>query len=175
MSLHQKQIWELPRIVAMLLALYALSACVHRPQVNCGAQIMNLDAISEAKVVLLGEIHGTQEIPRFAGDIACSVVRGGQPIIVALEIPRNEQQRIDAYVESSGDTVARLALVDSDFWRKTLDGRATVAIADLIEQVRSLKSAGAIASIVAMDNGWGDANLPACLPLRSSFSAAPIA
>ena len=148
---------KLTQTAAVLLALTALLACVHRPTQNCGKPIMNFDAISQVKVVLLGEIHGTQEIPRFAGDTVCGFVKRGQPIILALEIPRNEQPRIDAYVESSGDAAARLALVDADFWRKTPDGRATVAMAHLIERVRSLKSAGATASIVAMDNGWGAA------------------
>lgn len=151
---------KLIQTVAMLLALSALSACVHRPQESCGASIMNFDAISQAKVVLLGEIHGTQQIPQFAGDTVCSLVKLRRQVILALEIPRNEQERIDAYLDSGGDSAARHALVESDFWRKTLDGRATVAMANLIEHVRSLKSAGAKVSIVALDNGWGAASQP---------------
>ena len=63
-------------------------------------------------------------------------------------------------LNSSGDIDARNALVNSGFWRVTVDGRATVAMAELIEQIRTLKAAGADVRIVAMDADWSKGKTP---------------
>lgn len=138
----------------------ALTACVHQPHISCGAPISIPDAVYAARVLLLGEIHGTEEMPRFAGDLACNFVARGQSVVLALEFPHNEQMKIDAYLESDGGKNSRLALVDSKSWRQLVDGRATVAIANAIEKIRLLKRAGYDARVLAMDNSWGIPNLP---------------
>lgn len=141
---------------AATLLLGAFAGCAHLPPVDCGSPVTIPDVVYQAKVLLLGEIHGTQEMPRFAGDIACHFAKRGQPVALALELPRQVQARIDAYLESSGDMTARLALVGDDFWRKALDGRATLAMIDLIERVRLLKSVGMDMQLIAMDKAWSN-------------------
>jgi hypothetical protein len=87
--------------------------------------------------VLFGEIHGTAQAPAFVGDVACHAAKRA-PVTLALEIPRDEQPRIDAYLASAGTDVDRDALLDGPFWhRKDQDGRSSEAMLALIDRARA--------------------------------------
>jgi hypothetical protein len=107
--------------------------------------IDGLDAlIAPGATLVLGEVHGTAESPRFAGDVALAAASRA-PTTLALEIPRDEQARVDAYV-AGGD---RAALLAGPFWhRATQDGRSSAAMLELLTRVRA--SGGALA-VLAYD------------------------
>jgi hypothetical protein len=107
------------------------------PAPTCAA-IDGVDALLKpGATVLLGEMHGTAESPRFVGDLACHAAQRG-PVTIALEIPQDEQPRIDRYLASAGTDADRAALLDSEFWtRPDQDGRSSQAMLALIERARA--------------------------------------
>lgn len=101
--------------------------------------------------LLIGEMHGSEETP----DLLVSVLRqgSGKPWLLGLEIPRQEQARIDAFLGSDGSGPARAALVAGEFWtRQAQDGRSSAAMLRLIDAVRALNRSGRDIRIVCFDD-----------------------
>lgn len=114
--------------------------------VKCGSP----GDLPPASLLLLGEMHGSVEAPRVAGDIACARAVEG-PAALGLEIPAGEQPAIDRYLDSDGGRDAKAALLASRFWQHGEDGRSSVAMAELIERVRQLRQQGLPLSLFAFD------------------------
>lgn len=105
-----------------------------RSAATCPA-IDGLDVLLQPGTTLVfGEIHGTQEIPRFVGDVACRA--GPQALVtVGLEVRRDEQRRIDAFLASQGAPADTQGLLAGPFWRRTdQDGRSSQAMLELFER-----------------------------------------
>lgn len=101
--------------------------------------------------LLIGEIHGTQETPA----LLASMLRqgSGRPWLLGLEIPRQEQERIDAFLHSDGGARARAAVTAGGFWTRELqDGRSSAAMLQLIDAVRALRRGGRDIRIVCFDD-----------------------
>lgn len=93
--------------------------------------------------VLFGEMHGTVESPAFVANAACLALRAGRPVTVALEVPREEQARVDTFLASAGSTADRVALLDSSFWKDEYqDGRRSEAMLSLLDELRRLRRGG---------------------------------
>jgi len=104
------------------------------------AKIANGEGV---RFLILGEIHGTKEIPALVADAACAISRT-RPVVVALEIHTRAQADIDAYLASDGGEAARNLLLDGPAWAiRTADGRSSQAMLDLIETLRVLRQEGA--------------------------------
>ncbi|HET6436322.1 MAG TPA: hypothetical protein VFG18_11580 [Xanthomonadaceae bacterium] len=113
-------------------------------------------AVDADRVVLLGELHGTQEAPRLAGEYVASSARTG-PVILALEIDRRQQPLLSRYLASDGGASARVALLAGKHWRDPMhDGRDSAAMLRLVERMRALRAAGAPVALLAFDPGAGD-------------------
>ena len=94
-------------------------------------------------ILLLGEIHGTEESPAFALHTACHAARSGLPVIVGLELRAVEQARVDAFLASSGTDEDRRALLAGSVWQAGYqDGRASHAMVDLIDGLRVMRGEG---------------------------------
>jgi hypothetical protein len=141
------------------LAALVLAACSHTPPVRhvaaptppaCTRQVAGLDALVRSGAILwFGEIHGSEESPRFVGDVACRAAAAGR-VQVGLEIAGDEQARIDRYLRSAGSPADRAALLAGPFWHQH-DGRSSTGMAALLEQLRVLRAAGAAIDVVAYD------------------------
>ena len=108
----------------------------------CG-NIAGADHVLErtgARYVIVGERHGTKEIPAFFGDLVCHVSELG-PVVVGLEIEAHQQASLEAYLQSDGGPAARAVLLREDHWRNG-DGRASGAMFALIERLRQLRGSG---------------------------------
>lgn len=127
-------------ISALLLALAAADCA----PIEGSAAILDDPAID---YVILGEMHGTNEIPALFGDLVCAAAARG-PVIVALEIALEDQGVFDAYLRSSGDVQARAALLRADFWVSG-DGRSSVAMLALVERLRAMFRSRRILGIAA--------------------------
>jgi hypothetical protein len=91
------------------------------------------------------------ETPRFVADLAADVAATAR-LRVGLEIPRDEQPRIDAFLRSKGSPADRSALLAGGFWtREFQDGRSSAAMADLLESLRVLRGHGSDLGVVAFD------------------------
>lgn len=93
-----------------------------------------------ARCVIVGERHGTEQIPAFFGDLVCHAGERA-PVVVGVEIEAHQQASLDAYLKSDGGLDARAALLREDHWRNR-DGRASAAMFALIERLRQLRAQG---------------------------------
>ncbi len=94
--------------------------------------------------MLLGEAHGTREIPRL---VAALVDRYSEkaPVLLAIEMWDGEYQRLRDYLASDGGASAQGALRSGDYWQVTSDqhdGRRNRDMLDLIEHLRQLRIPG---------------------------------
>ena len=95
------------------------------------------------EVLLVGDFHGTAEIPAFFAELACAALGGTRDLIVALELPAEEQGRVDSYLDSAGSEADRRALLEGAFWNQEYqDGRRSRAMAAMIERLRTVRKAG---------------------------------
>lgn len=108
------------------------------------------------RVMLVGELHGTWEVPGIVAGLATNLSADERPLIVGLEIWRSEQAALDRYLASAGTAEDREALLAGPFWA-TRDGRSSEAMVDLIERLRVLALKAPV-QLVAFDVA-GDADL----------------
>ena len=138
-----------------LLALAAASASPC-PQV-AGAE--RLWARPETRWVMIGEMHGTTEMPALFGDLVCRAASSsGRPVTVALEQNAEMQPAIDAFLASDGGSAARSTFLAAPMWAgKMQDGRASQAMLALYDRLRIMKQSGQIRGVVAfipVMTGW---------------------
>ncbi|MFZ5476464.1 MAG: hypothetical protein ACOZNI_06765 [Myxococcota bacterium] len=99
-------------------------------------------ALDPGQVVVFGEMHGTAEAPRFVLAAACTAMRAGRTVGVAIEWPASLQP-------IAGD---RAALLESEFLTvERQDGRRSVAMLDLVETVSRWRAAGAPVELLFVD------------------------
>lgn len=134
-----------------------------------------VDAIGTRKLVLLGEMHGTKEIPALVGDLVSRQRRAEKKLILALEITSNDQTLVDGYLASTGKPADRAALLAGEHWQKpTHDGRDSQAMFALIERMGRLRKSGADVSIDFFDvPGDGDRDKHMADHLRSLLQRSP--
>lgn len=105
------------------------------------------------RLVLLGESHGTREIPDLVHALAAAYVHEG-PVVIGLEVAYPEHAALDAYMDLDGDAQARAALRGRAYWTKhddQHDGRRSEDVLDLIEDVRQLRANGHDIALLAFD------------------------
>jgi hypothetical protein len=107
--------------------------------------------VLETGVVLIGDLHGTREIPTFVGDLVAIVARE-RPVVLGLEIPPGETPSFDGFLASDGGPAAREHLLADPWWRAEFqDGRRSAAMAELVEAMRARKAAGAKIGVDRID------------------------
>jgi hypothetical protein len=129
-----------------LLALAAASAssCNH----VAGAE--RLWAKPETQWVMVGEMHGTIEMPALFADLVCEAAASGRPVTVALEQDAGMQPAIDTFLTSDGGVAARTAFLAAPMWSgKMQDGRASQAMLALYDRLRVMNRAGQIRGVYA--------------------------
>ena len=90
-------------------------------------------------VVILSDVPGTVEAPRFASALACQSLASGKPVTLALDLPREERPAVDAFLDSDGSPAARKRLLAAPSWRQQ---SASLARLELLEWVRTARAAG---------------------------------
>ncbi|MEZ5407717.1 MAG: hypothetical protein R2761_06815 [Acidimicrobiales bacterium] len=107
-------------------------------------------------VVLIGELHGTNEFPRLVGRLVEVAAGQGLAVLVGLEVPRSEQPAIDAFLAGDGRPDDVEALTASPFWRrepKYDDGRAGLGLIELFTTARAAAAAAAV-QVFGFDQPW---------------------
>lgn len=103
----------------------------------------------EARFIVVGENHGTEELPAAFGSLVCEASLRG-PVTVALEFPTTMQSQLDAFLAAPDEDSARQALAGTVFQQERFwDGRTSTAMVALLESVRILKAAGRDVAILA--------------------------
>ncbi|HEX8437308.1 hypothetical protein, partial [Archangium sp.] len=122
--------------------------------IECGMPIIGLAGKSQpGTVMLLGEMHGTREVPRFVALGACQVATRGTPVTVGLEMPVENQERVRRFIASAGSEDDHARLMESPFWRSPYpDGRSSEAVVQLLEQLRWLRAQGLDVNVFVFDH-----------------------
>ncbi|HEU0152702.1 MAG TPA: calcium-binding protein [Arenimonas sp.] len=138
-------------------------------------------AAGDARLILLGEMHGTREIPRLVAHLVTIYAAEG-PVLLGLEIPGSGQADLRRYLDSPGADADRAALLATPYWNvqgDQHDGRRSHDVLDLVEHVRLLRAQGRDVSLLAYDAEPGpriDANARdriMAARVRASFDALP--
>ena len=109
----------------------------------------NKVAQERPQFVVFGELHGTEQSPRFLSGLACSLAARGQHVLVAIEHgARNNPALQAAWQLPSGKFEPALARLQ---WAGQNDGRYSKAMFDLIVQLHVLKERGLPVSITAFN------------------------
>jgi hypothetical protein len=99
--------------------------------------------------LVLGEYHGTQEMPAAAAEIACAAARPNERVVLALEISSSENASLQALI--NGEAEAAEIIGQSQFWQRARDGRSSAAMMQLLLRVRELRQQGLHIDVVAVD------------------------
>lgn len=109
------------------------------------------DALASNAILVFGDTHGTQEIPQFVGRVVDTIARR-KPVVLAMEIPHEQDAALARFVRGPGDAAAREALLKEPFWQAEYqDGRRSTAMLALIESIRVLRAGGANVDLFAFD------------------------
>lgn len=132
---------RLARFLAVLVPALALPAAA---RADC-PEVPGADAlVVPGRVVMLGEMHGTEESPAFVAALACRAVEKGLPLRVGLEIDIEEAPALETFLGSDGTAADRDALLAGAFWTRAYqDGRSSRAMASLLDSLRALRRGGA--------------------------------
>lgn len=132
-------------LMALLMSTAAQARCPQPPPKGF------LPLVARPTVLVLGEVHGTREIPAAVEQLACALTQQQRPLVIGYELDAAEQPRLDAYLASDGGSAARQALLQGDFWRAPRqDGRQSSALLHLVDYVRQLRHRGAAVEFVAV-------------------------
>lgn len=163
---------------SLLLFLFAAIACdvaLASEQTTCSWPLN----MPSTNLLLVGEVHGTNEAPALIGDLACASAKSGNPVLVALEVPIEEQARLEQFLLSDGSDADQAVLLASQFWtRQPQDGRSSAAMLKLLHRLRVLRAEGARISVLAVDGdiaGSRDADMAKRIRSTHSEGAAVIA
>ena len=99
------------------------------------------------RAVLVGELHGTAEMPSAFGEMVEQAAADGRRVAVALEFDRRWQTDIDAVMRAQDQTAAEAAFAA----RATMDGRTSAAMRKLLLRLREIKQQGADLHVFAID------------------------
>jgi len=125
------------RILAASAALLLLSIGP-LPAADC-PEVPGLEPLLEPGTLLLvGEMHGTEDGPAFVRSAVCHGLARGLPVTVGLEIDRAQDEAFQAYLRSDGgDEIRKRFLLDSPFWdREVQDGRSSRSMLSLVDFLR---------------------------------------
>ncbi len=101
-------------------------------QLNANDLSSIIDSIAEFKIVTIGEMHGSQEIPQFTLDLYSQLKLLKKNIIIGIEVPEENQNLVDKFVQSKD----RSLLKQSKFFiRRLQDGRSSEAMVNLLEML----------------------------------------
>ncbi len=134
----------------MLSLIAAAAVASSTPQ--CAA-IDGTDAILAQKdmgFLVVGELHGTAETPAAFADLVCIAGNQRGPVIVGVEFPVSDQSLIDQFMASNDLEFARKELMKTWVWKKSEDGRGSVAMLAMFERLRQYVRMGIVKRVVTI-------------------------
>lgn len=121
---------------------------------SCAEEIDIPKTVQDARVIVLGEVHGTAQIPALAAALLCRLAQPATSVLLALEIPSEQQVAIDAFVDGGASDDFERHNSNAWFWTRSFqDGRSSSAMLKLISEVRAMRARGADVQVLAFDRG----------------------
>ena len=116
--------------------------------------IRNSELVVKAPAtVLIGEIHGTAEVPPLVASLVRSGLQSNAPTILCVEMSSSQQASLDQFLHSDGGDAAVAVMLATPHWFN-LDGRASVGMLEMIELMRQLSKQGQQVRVLAIDTDW---------------------
>lgn len=97
------------------------------------------NVVDDKKIVLIGEFHGSEETPALLVSLACYYAKKQERVLIALEMPVDQNDQIDRYIQSE-TVMDKNTLLANKFWQENLDGRGSAAMFQVFESVRDLSA-----------------------------------
>ncbi|MFN3313154.1 MAG: hypothetical protein ACK46Q_06785 [Hyphomonas sp.] len=111
-------------------------------------------AVSETHLIVLGEMHGTNESVEALRGLICAALRAGKPVRVGLEAAAWQGGPLNQLLRHPLDETAVLEAAP-EMWQVE-DGRSSAAIMALLKQLGEWRSAGFDVSVFAFDYSSGE-------------------
>ncbi len=108
-----------------------------------GTDIGNLALLRKHRMIVFGEVHGTNEVPELVSAVTYELAKEGARILMALEVPDLLNGELADFV--AGTTSDDRFLAGEAFWNRPLtrqDGRSSRAMLRLLQDVREYRSRG---------------------------------
>jgi hypothetical protein len=138
-----------------VLALTAASAGASSQELPTGVACADIPGTAQVmgagRIVMVGEVHGTNEMPAEFLRLVCSALRRGQAVSVGLEM-FDPDGALQAYMASSGDAAARQALLAGRHWNGMRDGRSSLAWLGMIESLRRMRASGLSMNVFVLND-----------------------
>ena len=140
----------------ILLTILCLACNSPSSKLDC-ENIKGLDKIlKKGQIILLGELHGTNEAPHYLYQMACQALNKGHQVSIALEFPQNDQADLEIYLASQGTDEDKKLFLSQPLWSDEYqDGKRSIAMFNLIDRIRLLIRQGYPLNIFYMD-GYGN-------------------
>lgn len=108
--------------------------------------------VSEKKLILLGELHGTKESPAFAGELVCWLSGAGKKVTLALEISSDMQRQLLLALQQTSAAAASREFDLLDLWdNKFKDGKSSEAYKQLLMRIWEMRRANEHVGLIAID------------------------
>jgi hypothetical protein len=107
--------------------------------------------LDAARVLLVGEVHGTVECPAVFGDLVFAAARRG-PVSAGVALPSTEQAELDHFFAGPDDPERRARwLARPLFTTRRQDGRTSRAMMGLLDRLARYRAQGLPIEIFAFD------------------------
>ena len=141
----------IPLLVALAGCAGVAANAEQRSRVKCGYVPPPDGFVVPGRVVLLGEFHGTRELPEAFGELVCHAASGA-PVRVGLPLPQGEAERLERFFSLPNPSDRDALLRGSPFWTSPRqDGRSSRAMLTLLTRLGKLKAAGLPVQVFAFD------------------------
>jgi hypothetical protein len=144
--------------ISLLATIYSCSKKSTNGSDKTCTTLVGLDTLLRAgQLILLGEIHGTQEGPGFVERIACLAMKNNLNVTIGLELPQSEEAEVQSFLISSGAEADKKKVLNLPFWSQDYqDGRASQAMFSLLETVRTWKAKDNKVDVILIDKPSSD-------------------
>ena len=147
-----KLLFALTSALALMVGAAAWGKGSERPGAHCDLPAGWADvAVLKPRFVVFGELHGTNEGPKFVGSLACALAVKHKRVLVAIEHNSSNNAQLQAAWNSDK---FEEKLAGLEFAGKS-DGRGSSALYDMTVGLHRLKEGGLRISLVAF-NGFKD-------------------
>ncbi len=132
-------------LMAALMSAACANSRADAPRCDAPAGVEALWTDARIQYLVLGEYHGTAEMPAVTAELVCAAASGGERVLLALELPQAEESELQAFVSGAATT-----LHEHGFWQRARDGRSSAAMFALLERIRDLREAGLDIAVIAV-------------------------
>lgn len=173
----ERRMRRVGRVMAVLCMFGAIGA-TSCAQADSEASRQILSGAGDSRLIIIGEMHGTREIPALVGELANRYSQQG-PLLLGIEISRGEHDSLRDYLSSPIPAPSYLAARPA--WQKPRtanDGRRSKAMLALIEVMRRLRAQGRDVAVLPFDvsrsgNGAEARDHAMADYLRAAYQALP--